>query len=68
MMETSGEFRQWATHGLLALAVKQHTRYQAELIKPEFKQALKSASNEEDWTEWTCNEAAELESLVDLIK
>jgi hypothetical protein len=37
MMKDEGEIRQWATHGMLALCVKEHARYQTELMKKEFK-------------------------------
>ncbi len=67
MNSSEGELRQWATHGILSICVKQHAKVQAEMMKPDFKEGLKQAS-EDDWSKWAANEAAELEAMIDLMK
>jgi hypothetical protein len=68
IIEYTGELRQWATNGLLSLCVRQYALFQSDLKNPEFRKSLKLASEKEDWTEWSCNEAAELETLIELIR
>ena len=67
MIHEAGEYRQWATHGLLCLCLRQHGRYEDKLLDAAFKESLQLAS-EEDWSNWATNEAAEFETLIDLIK